>query len=175
MDSAAQQTNDQTASIEEGQTFRTPQEKRFYRQLRDRVKRWADRRRIPERRLEYLLAAPDLFVLLSRLALDGRVPLSAKAKIAAGIAYFITPLDMIPDFLGPPGLLDDVVVAAWILQNLVAELNQIDPEILREHWEGEADVLDRITSIIDQAEDVLGRGMRFVTRRLRSGKVIPHK
>jgi uncharacterized membrane protein YkvA (DUF1232 family) len=156
--------------MEEDKTFRTPRERRFYHRLRDRVKRWAERRDIPEKRLEYLLAAPDLFVLLSRLALDGRVPLRAKAKVAAGIAYFVTPLDMVPDFLGPPGYLDDVVVAAWILQNIVTELNQLDPTILEEHWEGQEDVLQRITTIVDRAEDVLGRGLRFVVRRLRSGK-----
>lgn len=156
--------------MEEQQTFRSSRERRFYRRLRDRVKRWAGRRDIPEKRLEYLLAAPDLFILLSRLALDDRVPLRAKAKVAAGIAYFVTPLDMIPDFLGPPGFLDDVVVAAWILQSIVAELNELDPAILEEHWEGERDVLQRVTDIIDRAEDVLGRGLRFVIRRLRSGK-----
>ena len=159
--------------MEQDSTFRTPEEKRFYRQLRDRVKRWADRRNIPQKRLEYLLAAPDLFVLLSRLALDDRVPLGAKAKVAAGIAYFISPIDMIPDFLGPPGFLDDVIVAAWILQSIVAEINRLDPAILEEHWEGQTDVLERVTSIIDRAEDVLGRGMRFVIRRLRSGKGVP--
>lgn len=157
-------------NMEERQTFRTPRERRFYRRLRDRVKRWARRRDIPEKRMEYLLAAPDLFVLLSRLALDDRVPLRAKAKVAAGIAYFVTPLDMVPDFLGPPGYLDDVVVAAWILQSIVADLNQLDPGILEEHWEGERDVLEQMTTIIDRAEDVLGRGLRFVIRRLRSGK-----
>jgi len=156
----------------EEKTFRTRREKRFYRRLRDRVKRWADKRNISEKRLEYLLAAPDLFVLLSRLALDGRVPIQAKAKVAAGIAYFMTPLDMIPDFLGPPGFLDDVVVAAWILESLVSELNALDPSILEEHWEGEKDVLEQITYIIDRAESVLGRGMRFVIRRLRSGRGI---
>ncbi len=156
--------------MEDQQTFRTPQERRFYRRLRDRVKRWAERRDIPEKRLEYLLAAPDLFVLLSRLALDSRVPLRAKAKVAAGIAYFVTPLDMVPDFLGPPGYLDDVVVAAWILQSIAIELNQLDPAILEEHWEGQEDVLQQITTIVDRAEDVLGRGLRFVVRRLRSGK-----
>lgn len=159
----------------EEKTFRTPREKRFYRRLRDRVKRWADRRSIPEKRLEYLLAAPDLFVLLSRLALDDRVPLGAKAKVAAGIAYFVTPLDMIPDFLGPPGFLDDVVVAAWILQNIVAEINQLDPAILEEHWEGQRDILEQITYIVDRAEDVLGRGMQFVVRRLRSGRGVFRK
>ena len=156
--------------MEREKTFRTPRERRFYRRLRDRVKRWAEKRDIPEKRLEYLLAAPDLFVLLSRLALDDRVPLRAKAKVAAGIAYFVTPLDMVPDFLGPPGYLDDVVVAAWILQSIVAELNELDPVILQDHWEGDEDVLEQIATLIDRAEDVLGRGMRFVMRRLRSGR-----
>jgi uncharacterized membrane protein YkvA (DUF1232 family) len=156
--------------MEVEQTFRSPRERRFYRRLRDRVKRWAQRRDMPERRMEYLLLAPDLFVLLSRLALDGRVPVRTKAKVAAGIAYFLSPLDMVPDFLGPLGLLDDVVVAACILHTVVGELNELDPSILEEHWEGEADVLQQLTGIIDGAEDVLGRGLRFVVRRLRSGK-----
>lgn len=154
----------------EEKTFRTPREKRFYRRLRDRVKRWAERRDIPDKRLEYLLAAPDLFVLLSRLVVDGRVPIQTKAKIAAGLAYFLTPLDMIPDFLGPPGFLDDVVVAAWILNTAVVQLNQLDPSILEEHWEGEQDVLERVTWIVDRAEEVLGSGLSFVIRRLRSGR-----
>jgi uncharacterized membrane protein YkvA (DUF1232 family) len=120
--------------------------------------------------MEYLLVAPDLFVLLSRLALDGRVPVGAKAKVAAGIAYFVSPLDLVPDFLGPPGFLDDVVVAAWILHTVVSELNRLDPSILEDHWEGEDDVLQRVTDIVEGADDVLGGGLRFVARRLRSGR-----
>jgi uncharacterized membrane protein YkvA (DUF1232 family) len=154
----------------EEKTFRTPREKRFYRRLRDRVKRWAQRRDIPQQRLEYLLAAPDLFVLLSRLAVDERVPIRTKAKVAAGIAYFLTPLDMIPDFLGPPGFLDDVIVAAWILNTVIVQLNQLDPSILEEHWEGEQGILERVTQIVDRAEEVLGSGLSFVIRRLRSGR-----
>jgi uncharacterized membrane protein YkvA (DUF1232 family) len=154
----------------EEQAFRTPRERRFYRRLRDRVKRWAQRRDVPEKRMEYLLLAPDLFVLLSRLALDGRVPVGPKAKIAAGIAYFVSPLDMVPDFLGPPGFLDDVVVAAWILHTVVSELNQLDPSILEDHWEGEEDVLQQVSDIVERAEDVLGQGLRFVVKRLRSGR-----
>jgi len=151
-------------------TFRSSREKRFYRRLRDRVKRWAQKRDISEQRLEYLLAAPDLFILLSRLALDERVPAGVKAKVVAGLAYFLSPLDMIPDFLGPPGYLDDVVVAAWILHTIIAELNRINPAILEDHWEGEQDVLQRVTYIIERADEVLGRGLRFVVRRLRSGR-----
>ena len=156
--------------MEEEQAFRNPRERRFYRRLRDRIKHWAERRRIPQKRLEFLLVAPDLFVLLSRLALDGRVPGRTKAKVAAGLAYFVSPLDMVPDFLGPAGLLDDVIVAAWILHVIIGELNQLDPSILQDHWEGEEDVLIRVTQIIEQADNVLGRGMHFVIQRLRSGR-----
>ncbi len=156
--------------MEEEKSFRTPRERRFYRRLRDRVKRWAQKRKISGKRLEYLLAAPDLFMLLSRLTLDDRVPTRTKAKVAAGLAYFLTPLDMIPDFLGPPGFLDDVVVAAWILNTVVVQLNELDPAIIEEHWEGEEDVLERVAWIVERAEEVLGKGMNFVVRRLRSGR-----
>ncbi|MGD2147905.1 MAG: YkvA family protein [Anaerolineae bacterium] len=154
----------------EERTFRTPRERRFYHRLRDRVKHWAERRRIPQDRMEFLLIAPDLFVLLSRLALDGRVPSRTKAKVAAGLAYFVSPFDLVPDFLGPAGFLDDVIVAAWIVHTIIGELNQLDRSILQDHWEGEEDVLIRVRNIIEQADDVLGRGLRFVTQRLRSGR-----
>jgi uncharacterized membrane protein YkvA (DUF1232 family) len=148
-------------------TFRSPREERFYHKIRDRVKRWARKREIPDQQLEYLLAAPDLFVLLSRLALDDRVPASTKAKVAAGIAYFLSPLDMVPDFLGPAGFLDDVVVAAWIVYTICEELDALDPSILEEHWAGEEDVLQRVTDIVARAEDVLDKGLCFVLYRLR--------
>jgi uncharacterized membrane protein YkvA (DUF1232 family) len=159
--------------MEEEQTFRSDRERKFYRRLRGRVKVWVEKRNLPERWLEYLLVAPDLFVLLSRLALDSRVPAGVKVKVAAGLAYFLTPLDVVPDFLGPPGLLDDVVVAAWILRVIVAELNELDPDILEEHWEGEEDILKKVTGIIKRAEDVLGLG--GLVGRLRSGKWGPGK
>lgn len=150
------------------ESFRTMRERRFYCRLRRRVKRWAETRAVTGRRLEYLLAAPDLFVLLSRLSLDERVPLRTKAKVAAGVVYFVTPLDVIPDFLGPPGYIDDVVVAAWIISAVARQLNELDPTILQDHWEGEVDVLEQVTRIVDTADWALGHAPRFVLRRIRS-------
>ncbi len=150
------------------ESFRTMRERRFYCRLRRRVKRWAETRAVTGRRLEYLLAAPDLFVLLSRLSLDERVPLRTKAKVAAGVVYFVTPLDVIPDFLGPPGYIDDVVVAAWIISAVARQLNELDPTILQDHWEGEVDVLEQVTRIVDTADWALGHALRFVLRRIRS-------
>ena len=148
-------------------SFRSRREERFYHRLRDKLRHWTQKRRIPQQQLEYLLAAPDLFVLLSRLALDPRVSPRAKAKVATGLVYFLSPMDLVPDFLGPVGFLDDVVVAAYIVYTICEELNALDPSILQEHWEGEGDALGRVTDIVARAEDVLGKGLRFVVYGLR--------
>ena len=50
-------------------------------------------------------------VLAWRLFRDGRVPLLTKAIPTAGVAYAVSPLDVIPDWLIGPGHIDDVVVA----------------------------------------------------------------
>jgi len=42
---------------------------------------------------------------------DPEVPLAKKATIAAALLYFVSPLDLIPDFL-PGGYLDDAAVIA---------------------------------------------------------------
>lgn len=146
--------------------FRSRREASFYRALREKVKRWGKERKLDPAKLEYLLAAPDLFVLLSRLATDPRVPGSAKAKVAAGLAYFLMPVDVIPDLLGPIGMLDDVFVAAWLLQTVAEQLNTLDPTILREHWEGEEDVLEKIRELAARGEQILGRVLTLRLKRV---------
>ena len=156
----------------ETQTFRSPREKRFYNKLRSRATKWAEEKKIPPTQLKWLLAAPDLFVLLSRLALDKRVSTQAKAKIVMGLAYFVSPVDLIPDFIVPVGFLDDVLVAAWIIYRLTAEINALDPSILVEHWEGDEDVLQLVREICFKGEEVLGRGLRTVASVVRR-RVVP--
>lgn len=146
--------------IEPGEeTFRSKKESDFYRTLREKIKRWGQDRNIPPEKMEYLLAAPDLFVLLSRLATDPRVPSDAKTKVAAGLAYFLMPLDVVPDFLGPAGMLDDVFVAAWLIQTIARQLNELDPQILRDHWEGQEDLLVMIQRLLARGEALLGKVM----------------
>lgn len=47
----------------------------------------------------------------------------ALVSIVAGLAYFLSPLDLIPDFLLGVGLLDDVAVLAWIMRTWRGELD----------------------------------------------------
>jgi uncharacterized membrane protein YkvA (DUF1232 family) len=128
---------------------------RFYQKLRKTIKVWAGGEQSrASRYADYVLAGPDLFILLVRLAQDERVSGSDKARLAGAIAYFVNPLDLLPELvLGPPGLVDDVAVAAYVLHQL---LERVDPAIIREHWEGSADVLDLIRQILATADTMVG-------------------
>ena len=67
--------------------------------------------------------------VLRLAASDPRVPRSAKWLAAAAVAYAVSPIDLIPDFIPVIGHLDDLVIVpalAW------RALKRIDPELLAE-------------------------------------------
>lgn len=104
----------------------------------------------------YLLALPDFFMLLCRLAIDKRVTASQKAFIGAIIAYLILPLDFIPDFIPVIGFADDLVLVVFGL-NLI--LNELDKSILLENWSGEENVLELLAKIALTAEKFLDKNI----------------
>jgi uncharacterized membrane protein YkvA (DUF1232 family) len=135
----------------------------FYTALRARITGWLAQHGEGFRYAKLLLVAPDLFHLLCRLALDKRVPAAEKAKLAGAIAYFVSPLDIVPELiLGPIGMLDDVAVAAFALNSLI---NSGQGEIAKELWAGDGDVLALIQQIVGAADEMLGAG---VWKRLRA-------
>ena len=124
--------------------------RRFYDRLREnldsRVKRLG-------KVGELLLLVPDVFILLWRLANDPRVASNHKVLLGSGVAYYLFPLDVIPDFLGI-GFLDDLMFGVYILNRL---LSDIDEEILREHWSGDGDVLDMIRRVLGSADLLISK------------------
>ena len=95
---------------------------------------------------EYLLFAPRLIKLVWKLARDPRVPARSKATLLLLGGYLASPIDVIPDFIPGLGHVDDLVIAAFALDQM---LNRVDPEIIREHWEGDDDVLQILQEILD--------------------------
>jgi len=144
----------------------SPGEAGFYRRLRGRLQRLTEKARIPPEKARYLLLAPDLFVLLARLARDPRVPGWVKRRLIACLVYFFSPIDLIPDFL-PLGFLDDVIVAAVTLHTIATGLNAVEPAVLAEHWEGEEEILPLLQEISTKTEAILGKGLEFVARAVR--------
>lgn len=129
----------------------------FYKALRARVAAWLEQHGRGFRHAQVLLLAPDLFHLMCRLALDKRVPAPQKAKLAAAIAYFVSPIDLVPEALvGPAGYVDDVALAAYVLNGLV---NAGHGQIAEEHWAGEGDVLSAIQQVLAVADELIGAGL----------------
>ena len=130
----------------------------FYQKIRNDVKHWLNDNLDKENKwTDYILAAPDFFHLLCKLTADSEIPSNKKLKLLAAIAYFISPIDLLPEaFLGPVGYLDDIAVAAYILNDLI---NEVDSQIVRKHWAGEQDVLDLIKTILVNADEMIGSKM----------------
>lgn len=133
----------------------TSRETEFYHKLRRTVKIWAGGEQSRANRYaDFILASPDLFMLMTRLSRDDRVSQTNRNKVARAVAYFINPLDLVPELiLGPAGLVDDIALAGYVLHDL---LESTDPTIVREHWEGNADILDLLRQILAAADTMVG-------------------
>jgi uncharacterized membrane protein YkvA (DUF1232 family) len=140
----------------------------FYQKLRISLEAWAKGSGKNNKTLRYILLAPDFFHLLCKILLDPRVSRTQKAKVGGAIAYFMSPLDVMPEgIVGPAGYLDDVALAAYVLNDI---LESAGPEVLREHWAGDGDVLEQIRSVIRVADQLVGSGVwrnikRFLKRK----------
>lgn len=130
---------------------------RFYDRIRERIQNFLRGKARMDKSAEYLLLAPDVFMLLWRLVNDSRVNAKNKLLLGSGIAYFIFPLDIMPEALmGPLGYLDDLVFAVYLLNKI---LTDTDAEILRQHWSGSEDVLTTITNILNAADNLVGKDL----------------
>lgn len=106
---------------------------------------------------EILLVGPDLLHLAICLLSDRDVPARFKMKLAAVVAYFISPIDLMPEIvLGPIGYADDIAILAWVLNGM---LNQIHPDVILRYWAGESDVLVTVQKITASADKLIGSGL----------------
>jgi len=127
----------------------------FYQKLRQRVHNWAKEKGSGYPYLKYLLLVPDFFYLLVQLILDERVPVKEKAILGIVVAYYISPIDIIPEaFLGPIGYSDDLVLGVWAINRL---LHSVGREVLLEHWPSETDLFIAIEKIMGIADQLLGK------------------
>jgi uncharacterized membrane protein YkvA (DUF1232 family) len=128
---------------------------------RDENKRVPARELTPEQRKErlgeYALFVPRLIKLIARLMRDPRVPARSKATLVLVVGYVVSPVDIIPDRIPGFGRLDDIMLVAFALDQI---LNRIDERIVFEHWEGDEDVLKIIREILDISTGFMPTWMR---------------
>lgn len=128
---------------------------RFYDRMRNAIRGYLDNKgAMAGKSGEYLLLAPDVFVLLWRLINDPRVNAKNKMMLGSGLAYYFFPLDIMPEgFIGPVGYIDDLVFGVYLLNRMLADT---DAEVLREHWSGSDDVLSMIRTVLNAADNLVG-------------------
>ena len=90
---------------------------------------------------ELLRALPDLGRLLVRLVADPILPRAAKIALGAALVYLASPIDLIPDFIPFVGYIDDVLLAALVVDGIV---NWVDRGLLLKYWPGTPDSLERV-------------------------------
>jgi uncharacterized membrane protein YkvA (DUF1232 family) len=82
---------------------------------------------------------PNLLVLFRGLLKDPRVPNGTKALVWFAVAWLLSPIDLIPEFIPVAGPLDDVIVAALVLRHVVRHTER---SVVLDHWRGEASILE---------------------------------
>lgn len=128
----------------------------FYDRLRERIVAKVEGRghRFAEGTVRALLLVPDVFMLLVRLSLDKEVPAQARMLIGGALAYFVLPMDLLPEALvGVGGYVDDLVIATAVLAQAFS--GELEP-YARKHWSGSEDLRVVLADVSYAAENLLG-------------------
>ena len=107
---------------------------------------------------EIIFTIPKLLKLLWRLETDPRVPTRAKLALPAVIAYVISPIDLVPDFIPFAGQVDDIYLIIIVLRWIMQEAGE---EVVYECWDGEKKTLDFILNALDSI-------IAFLPKRVKS-------
>lgn len=109
-----------------------------------------------------ILRAGDVFDFYSSLMTDERVRGDARSLVAAVLAYFVVPDDVLPEEdLGPYGLLDDLFLAAHVFRML---RRQLAPEVIADAWAEDDEITKVMDVVYSESRGALGKLRRDVLR-----------
>lgn len=94
---------------------------------------------------EIIAVVPDVLRLLRSLIGDRTTPLDVRIVLVGLVAWIVSPIDLIPEFIPLLGPLDDVIVAAVAMRYV---RRRVGIEDLRSRWTGSADGFALLTRII---------------------------
>lgn len=108
----------------------------FYDRLRSTISAFLEKKsgRLGPKAVDFFLLVPDVFVLLLRLAFDKNVPKESRALIGSALAYFVLPIDLLPEgIVGPTGYADDLFLAVAVLAQAFGR--DLEP-FVEKYWSG---------------------------------------
>ena len=92
-----------------------------------------------------LRVIPDVLRLLRALVTDGAVPLDVRIVLVGLIAWILSPIDLIPEFIPGLGPLDDVIVAIVAMRYT---RRRIGIDGISARWTGSDDGLRLLVRVI---------------------------
>lgn len=108
---------------------------------------------------------PSYIRLLFGLMRDGRVSRMDRLMVVGAIAYMLSPLDFVPDFIPFFGQVDDVFFVMLAVQRLMDRAGKL---VLLDHWRGSIDDLSELSvaRIVGAAGFFLPIKLRHRLRRM---------
>jgi uncharacterized membrane protein YkvA (DUF1232 family) len=97
---------------------------------------------------ELIGVVPDVLRLVRDLLRDRSVPLRPRLALLGLLAWLISPIDLIPEFIPVLGPLDDVVVAVLVLRYVRRRLGEDE---LRRRWRGTSEGFELLLGILGRS------------------------
>ena len=88
---------------------------------------------------------PDVLRLVKRLATDRSIPRTTRLPVWLLLAYLVSPIDLVPDFVPVVGYADDAIVTALVLRWVA---RRAGPDKLRAHWPGTPEGLAAVQRVL---------------------------
>ncbi|MGF1636428.1 MAG: YkvA family protein [Cyclobacteriaceae bacterium] len=107
--------------------------------LIDRVSERIDNFDSTKGRLNEFLFKVQTFIRMIRAYIKGHyrdIPWKSMLLITAALLYFLTPFDIIPDFIPVIGLVDDVSIVLWVFKSLNDDISKFlnyEQELMSRH------------------------------------------
>lgn len=114
---------------------------------------------------DIVLLVPNLVKLLSRLVRDPRVPRRSKILVGGALAYLLSPVDFVPDFIPGLGKVDDVLLIAFAIDHLIEKAGE---DVVMSHWDGPTDLLQMVRTVLDATGQLVPPSLRRWVERLSS-------
>lgn len=100
----------------------------------------------------FIDCGPNLFKLLCDL-LDQDIKKEIRLEICGAIAYYVVPMDVIPEQIyGPYGYIDDIFMSVYALRKVADEYGY---EFIQEVWENDNNIKDVMDECYEKSLDVL--------------------
>lgn len=94
---------------------------------------------------DLLSVVPDIARLCRDLLAAHDTPLGVRVAILGLLAWLLSPIDLIPEFIPVLGPLDDIVVAVLVLRYV---RRRVGTEKLRARWRGSSEGFELLRSVI---------------------------